>query len=295
MILPPLIGEHQVTAVVGPRGISKTYFCMALAKALAGGGQFLGFQAERRPVFWINFEMYAGDLASRFRNAGLGEGVFLFHPADGPPPKLDSTAWDQVERSAPEGSVIIIDSLRAAQGLRENTSEEMSGVIHKLLPLREKGFTIILIAHTGKGSQESIRGSQAIEDQVDSILIMQRTTTGNGHGDLADGQTKLGIHTTKSRRGVPVDLKLIHHWEDGSFELLEDESAGQLELVGDLIVDLGEEAIHGRLVEKIMASLGVSRSKSRWLLKQGENRLWTAGKRPPFNSKHYTLANEVKQ
>jgi len=72
---------------------------------------------------------------------------------------------------------IIIDTMGSALDLEdENKSAEMTRKMRLLLKLRDAGFTVIVVHHTGKSNNndplQSLRGSSAIAALVDQVLML---------------------------------------------------------------------------------------------------------------------------
>src|SRR5258708_37291074 len=76
LILDPILASDSLALLYGPRGLGKTFVALGIAWAVAGGGSFLGWRAERpRRVLYVDGEVAAVDMQERLR---------LFRPA--PPP-----------------------------------------------------------------------------------------------------------------------------------------------------------------------------------------------------------------
>src|SRR5215472_9984338 len=73
MVMSPWLPEKGLAMVHSPRGVGKTHFCMAVAYAVASGGEFLGFKAPHpRRVVYLDGEMPANAMQRRL--AALVEG-----------------------------------------------------------------------------------------------------------------------------------------------------------------------------------------------------------------------------
>ncbi len=102
---------------------------------------------------------------------------------------------DTEEEGYRGAKLIILDTLRALNTGEENESGPMEGVMQRLKMIRSlTGATIILIHHTGSGS-ERLRGSTAIDGAADCILYV-------------NGKNGKGTVTVKKARAIqPEDFK----------------------------------------------------------------------------------------
>src|SRR5437588_16182 len=71
LILDPILASDSLALLYGPRGLGKTFVALGIAWAVAGGGSFLGWTADRpRQVLYIDGAMAATDLQARLRMLG---------------------------------------------------------------------------------------------------------------------------------------------------------------------------------------------------------------------------------
>src|ERR1044071_1500566 len=82
-ILDPILWTKSLALLYGPRGLGKTFVALGIAWAVAGGGSFLGWTADRpRQVLYIDGEMSAIDLQARLRMLGSAPPTLEFLIAD---------------------------------------------------------------------------------------------------------------------------------------------------------------------------------------------------------------------
>src|SRR5438445_118737 len=97
LILDPILASDSLALLYGPRGLGKTFVALGIAWAVAGGGSFLGWTADRpRQVLYIDGEMAATDLQARLRMLGSAPPTLEFLSADlggGPMPGLARWDW----------------------------------------------------------------------------------------------------------------------------------------------------------------------------------------------------------
>ncbi len=92
----------------------------------------MGLETRQLPVVVVDFENSLPVLVDRVKRIGI-EDVLFWHASNNQvrPPRLDSAEW-HLYKALPPGSVIIIDTLRAAQGQDENDSRHMAFMMTQL-------------------------------------------------------------------------------------------------------------------------------------------------------------------
>ena len=170
------IPKGSITLVFGKGGIGKTWLLLDMARCIGSGISFLGFTTKKVPVVFIDFENPVAVLNTRTQKLGEADGVYFWRANNDKmkAPKLDSSSEWERYKCLPEGAVLIFDTLRASQSKDENASNEMGLIMGRLKELRDLGFTIILLHHTAKNSDNVAKGSTAIVDLADHILGLTR-------------------------------------------------------------------------------------------------------------------------
>lgn len=187
LVLGPILHKQGQGMVYGWRGVGKTHIVQGSALAIAGGGSFLRWKADRpRRVALIDGEMPARLLQDRLRTAMRG--------IDGPRPAegfLKLVAMDRqalgftlnlanpahqalVEAQLADAEVLFIDNLATLvrHGGDDNSIESWEAMQAWLLRLRRKGLTTLLVHHAGKSGSQ--RGSSAREDTLDTVIELKR-------------------------------------------------------------------------------------------------------------------------
>lgn len=174
-LIDRLIPKESVTVLYGRGGVGKTWISMDLARCIGGGTQFAGHKTVKTPVVYIDFENPLAVLSSRMKKLGGGGGVLFWRGnREGfKAPKLDSDDW-AAYKALPKGSLLIFDTLRAAHSGDENSSCTIGVVMGRLKELRDIGFTIILLHHTPKNSDTTLKGSTSIADLGDHTLCLTK-------------------------------------------------------------------------------------------------------------------------
>lgn len=177
-------GAPHLIAGYGYSG--KTLACQAMLLALAAGRPIWGQYRTPDPyrVAHVDLEQGRRLTCSRYQRLAQGMGVHLpslgetlvaaVMPAD---LRLTRSSLPRWLRIMTDRSLIVVDSLRAAAGGDENSSEIRShlDLLGELADVT--GCRALLIVHARKPSQEAegglyaIRGSSAIYDGADSVLL----------------------------------------------------------------------------------------------------------------------------
>lgn len=185
-VLDNLLFEQGIAMVYAGRGIGKTWFALGIGYAIAAGGKFLRWQADRaRRVLHVCGEMAAVDLRTRLGALALGgdrrpeSGFYQILSADLLPSGLPDLALpegqSQLDRLMRVKSieVVIFDNVSTLfRAGVENEAESWLPIQDWLLRLRRQGRTVILIHHAGKNGAQ--RGTSRREDVLDLVLKLSR-------------------------------------------------------------------------------------------------------------------------
>lgn len=220
VLLSPWMLSQSLSMIYGPRGSGKTHVALGLAYALASGGTFLGWQADKAvPVLYLDGEMPGADLRDRLAAitnsaAHKPEPNFLqFMTPDlqreGNMPNLFTPAGQSAVTAVAESArVIIVDNLSAlVRGGKENEGESWQPVAAWALRMRSSGRSVVFIHHAGKGGQQ--RGTSKREDLLDTVIALRRPS------DYSPDQgARFEIHFEKSRAlygedVTPVEAMLV--------------------------------------------------------------------------------------
>lgn len=185
-ILGPWLRKQTLAMLHAWRGIGKTHVALGIAYAVASGGSFLKWKADRpRKVLYIDGEMPGAVIQERLRA--------IVASADGQPepplgylrivtPDVQEFAlpdlatregqrdYDNVIQDA---GLIVADNLSALcrQG-PENEGESWLPVAAWALELRREGRSVLFVHHDGKNGQQ--RGSSRREDLLDVVVSLSR-------------------------------------------------------------------------------------------------------------------------
>jgi len=260
--LSPWLRRQNLAMVHAERGIGKTYFSLYLAHAIASGGEFLGWKADKpRRVLYIDGEMPGQALKERMAaisasNPAPAEGYFrVITPdlQDGPLPDLGTLEGQ--EALAPlllDAELIVIDNLSSlVRAGVENEGESWLPVAQWALARRREGLAVLFVHHDGKNGSQ--RGSSRREDVLDVVIQLKRPKDYN-----PENGAHFVVHFRKARGLRGEDVAEIEAM------LTTDEQGKQVWTVTKL-----EEATFERVITlakfdmsggEIAAELGINRS-----------------------------------
>ena len=213
-ILTPWLLTQSLSMIHAYRGVGKTHVAIGVAYAVATGGKFLAWEAERpRRVLYLDGEMPAPALQERFRvlfdaDERDFDSAFLTIASpdlqdDCPMPDLATTVGQEaVERVVGDSELIVVDNVSTLvrNTQRENDAESWRDVGEWALRMRQKGRSVLFVHHSGKNGQQ--RGSSKKEDTLDTVILLKHPP------DYSPEQgARFEIHYEKFRNGTGEDAK----------------------------------------------------------------------------------------
>lgn len=183
-LLAPWLRKQHLAMVYARRGVGKTYFALWAAYAVASGGQFLNWQAEKpRKVLYIDGEMPGAAMKERLGEIVKAcpteppEGYFRIITPDVQTASLPDlgTSYGQaaIEPLLLDAELIVLDNLSTlCRNGPENEGESWLPVASWALRLRKEGRAVLFVHHAGKGGQQ--RGSSRKEDLLDTVINLQQ-------------------------------------------------------------------------------------------------------------------------
>ncbi len=182
-ILTPIIADQSVGMVHSFRGVGKTHVAVGIACAVASGGTFLRWTADKPSgVLLLDGEMPAVVLQERFAHAvQASDKKPVIDPKIITPDFQDmgmpdlSTEEGQamVEEHLSGVDLIIVDNISTlVRNGRENEAEGWIPVQEWALRMRSSGRSVLFIHHSGKGGNQ--RGTSKREDVLDTVIGLRR-------------------------------------------------------------------------------------------------------------------------
>lgn len=184
-LLAPWLRKQHLSMVYAKRGVGKTHFALGVAYAVASGGSFLNWQAERpRKTLYIDGEMPGAAMKARLA-AIVGSQEGACEPPEGYfrliTPDVQQRALPDLgspegqEEFAPllgDAELIVIDNLSTLmRSGAENEGESWLPVASWALALRREGRAVLFVHHAGKGGTQ--RGSSRREDLLDVVINLR--------------------------------------------------------------------------------------------------------------------------
>jgi hypothetical protein len=270
LMMSPWLPEKGLTMLYAPRGVGKTWVALGIAHAIASGGQFLRWRAQRpRRVLYIDGEMPMSLLKERYAmvvRAAMSEApeqnfriLAADYQQDGLPDLADPDVQKLYESAIGGSDLIILDNYSTlARGLRENEADSFGPVQSWLLAQRAAGRSVLAVHHAGKGGAQ--RGTSRKEDVLDTVLSLSRPP-----GYSATEGARFEVRFTKSRG----------FWGEDA-EPFEARFADGVWTTSEIVSDDSDEAVNALRAEglsfrDIESRTGISRSSLSRRLK-GETR-----------------------
>jgi KaiC/GvpD/RAD55 family RecA-like ATPase len=183
-LLHPWLPKAGLAMIHAAPGIGKTHVALNVAYAVATGGSFLGWKAEKPKVLYVDGEMPAISLQQRLKQ------ILVMCEAVVPPSTLKIITPDLQEGGLPdlatkegqdiigqyiaeEIDLVILDNLSCLiQSGKENDAESWQPIQSWILALRRIGKSVLLIHHAGKGGAQ--RGTSKRADVLDTVIKLDR-------------------------------------------------------------------------------------------------------------------------
>lgn len=171
-----------IGVIFGPSSSGKSFFVIDMALALSEGRDFVGYKVKAPvPVLYCAMEGGAG-IKGRVHAHELKHGKsarnirYLIRPFNLMDEHSVSELCTQIKMCRLENGVVFIDTLnRAAWGMDENSSKDMSSIIAALQALQmEIGGVVMAIHHTGKNESAGMRGHSSLHAALDIAIELKR-------------------------------------------------------------------------------------------------------------------------
>jgi hypothetical protein len=184
-LLSPWLRKQHLSMVHAKRGVGKTHFALGVAYAVAGGGTFLKWKAEKpRKTLYIDGEMPGAAIKERLaaivksspEGAEPPEGYFRIITPDVQEGNLPDLGTPEGQaRFAPllaDAELIVIDNLSTLlRAGAENEGESWLPMAKWALERRREGRAVLFIHHAGKSGTQ--RGSSRREDLLDVVINLR--------------------------------------------------------------------------------------------------------------------------
>lgn len=185
MLLAPWLTTQSLSMIYAWRGVGKTHVALGVAYALACGGSFLQWHADKPvTVLYLDGEMPGAaikqrlaeivDSADKEADANALRIVTPDLQPDGIMPDLaTSEGQAAIDAVLGDARVVIVDNISClvrASG-KENDADSWAPVGTWALRQRAHGRAVVFIHHSGKGGQQ--RGTSKREDVLDTVIALR--------------------------------------------------------------------------------------------------------------------------
>lgn len=236
-ILFPWLPTQGIAFIFAATGVGKTLFTMNVAYAIAGGGNFLKYNAPKpKKILYIDGEMAYTQVHARFCDIVKQQGFLdypemwsLLTPDKVLPfrlPKIDDPMGKEFYNKflkKEKIEVVIFDNLSTLSNFDESSSSEWKTIQDWILHLRSIGLSIIIVHHAGK-DPSGYRGTSKMIDVADTAISLQAPTDDKLESEDQD-TTKFKINYLKKRsfggtHGLSFEASLskINGWSHQAIE-----------------------------------------------------------------------------
>ncbi len=280
-LVDPVIAKGTLSLAYSNPGVGKTWFCLAIAMALAKGGTVAGNWRATKPhrVFYVDGEMGDQLLKSRVEKTARALGIKLDSRGVNKRFYYKSLAKERLDLSTPEGqgrmtellkgiaagerngypSLLVLDSLVSLNGFSDSAAN-WNRLFDWLSPLRQRGIAVILVHHANKTGAQ--RGTDLKTAAADNVLFLEKQK-GRTDSDIA-----LAVHIEKGRElyGAakrPLKVHITPSARKPKWQVMRMTPEERPALPGsdaerrDMILELQEQ---GLKVEEIARELGMGRT-----------------------------------
>jgi len=215
-IISPFMRVKSLSMVFAARGVGKTWFVLQLALSVARGEDFFAWAVPcARRVLLIDGEMPLADLQERLHiltGGNVPDNLYILpsestYEAGCPLNLADPKHQEYIEvllgffeSIGKKIDLIIFDNLSSlVMGIDESSNNDQEKMIPWLIKLRHRGYSALIVHHSGKDPKNS-RGASRREDHLDTVIAL---------GEVNNGQlTSFSISFTKTRGIKPDPEKL---------------------------------------------------------------------------------------
>ena len=245
--------KEKLITVFGEPKSGKSFIAIAMACAIARGGDFYGHKATQAPVVYL-----AGEGVSGIRQrlgaydqsvyGGKLAGVPLFLSNRGS--RINEA--DELEKLETEISLlqkevgniglVILDTFQRCFSGDENSAQEVNKFIKAADQLIQTfNCTVLMVHHTGRGNKTRARGSSVLDASIDGEFIVER------NGTKADNEDSMLVtmKQTKNKDGMGMAEK--------KFEFHEEALKGEgFKVTSGLLIETKEEIFTSKEMDHLI-------------------------------------------
>ena len=245
--------KEKLITVFGAPKSGKSFIAIAMACAIARGGDFYGHKATEAPVVYLAGEGVSGIRArlgayNQSEHGGELAGVPLFLSNRGSRineqeelEKLEAEI-NILQKDVGNIGLIILDTFQRCFSGDENSAQEVNKFIKAADQLIQTfNCTVLMVHHTGRGNQNRARGSSVLDASIDGEFIVERK------GTKADNEDSMLVtmKQTKNKDGMGMAEKKFEFHE----ELL---TGNGYEVTSGLLIESNEEIVTEKQINNIV-------------------------------------------
>lgn len=272
LILSPWLPKQGLAMLYAKRGVGKTHVALNIAYAVASGGAFLGWQADKpRSVLYLDGEMPAATMQERLASIVMShteeaKAPFTILTPDiqnrGMPDLSTLEGQHALEPFLKDVELIVVDNISTlCRSGKENEAEGWLLVQAWALRMRSEGRSVLFVHHAAKNG--NARGTSKREDVLDTVIVLKHPSD----YDPSEGAC-FEVHFEKARsfcgdsaQPLLVKLHTEHNQQVWELKTLEKSTF-------EKVVELAKQ---GCRQHEIVLELGISKSKaSRYFKKAKE-------------------------
>jgi hypothetical protein len=213
-LLSPWLPSQGLCMIYAARGLGKTWTALMIAYAVASGGKYLNWKAEKAAgVLYIDGEMPLAVMKERLSQIVMSEEMEVQEPLEFLTP--DAQEFGVPDLSTIEGQklidklitektkLLVLDNLSTLTRTgKESEGESWLPVQEWALGLRRRGISVLFIHHAGKAGQQ--RGTSRREDVLDTVIALRKPADYNPETGAC-----FEVHFEKSRGLYGDEIKPI--------------------------------------------------------------------------------------
>jgi 5S rRNA maturation endonuclease (ribonuclease M5)/KaiC/GvpD/RAD55 family RecA-like ATPase len=199
-----------VMSIFGSPKSGKSFLAIAMACAVSSGKDFYGFNTKPSTVLYLAGEGFIGvgrrvKAYEEFYNISISDNTLLVSNrgsriGDDEEFSMLQNVCRDIEADNNGIGMIIIDTLARNYGLNENSTEDMNKFIQRVDELKEEfNATIVIVHHTGHGSNGRARGSSVLPAALDYEFRVDRDKNSDDKAMLVT------VKQTLVKDGTPID------------------------------------------------------------------------------------------
>jgi hypothetical protein len=196
-LIEPLLERGTLNAWFGKPAAWKSLIALEASAALASGRAVLGAPAaDPVTIVYVDVENTLNDIVERLQAFGYQPGDLkrLVYASFPDLPALDTLAGGQHLLALAEvhdPALVVIDTTSRVIAGKENDADTFLQLYRNaLVPLKQRGITVLRLDHPGKDADRGQRGSSAKDGDVDTVWHVDRVS-----------DTAVNFERRKSRSG----------------------------------------------------------------------------------------------